>query len=318
MPRFPRLFAAALMCLCALAQAQPYPSKPVKVIIPFTAGTSIDVVGRIVLDEVRKRTSLVSVVEYKPGALGAIGTDLVAKAPADGYTITVSSSATHSSGPQLAKSVPFDAVRDFTHLASLVNFDLILVVNADSSIRSVKDLVAAAKADPKRSSYGYGSATSRIGGSAVAKALGIQPEGIPYKGQPNALADLLSNQIQYFVADTGLLSAQIKAGKLRALGVLSNKRSTMFPDVPTLPEQDVRVELPGWVGLAGPANMPADVIAWWQKQTADALAAPETQQRLRALGFEPLQLSSPQFAQFVRTQYGVWGGHIKDAGITPE
>jgi len=315
---FSSLAAAACLLAGAATAQQAYPNKPVKVVVPFAAGTSIDVVARIVLDEMRRTTGIVSVVDYRPGALGTIGMAAVAKSPPDGYTVTPASSATHSSGPQLVKNTPYDPVKDFTHLTPLVKFDLLLVVNASSNIQSIHDLVALAKSDPKAINYGYGSATSQVGASAVARALGMSAQGVPYKGQPLALNDLLASQVQFMVADTGVLYAQIKAGKLRPLGVLSDKRSSVVPDVPTLSEQGVKVELQGWVGFAGPANMPREVVAWWERYVASALDSPDVAQRLRTLGFEPMHMPGAAFNQYVASQLSTWSRHIKEAGIQPE
>lgn len=314
-------FIPLLVCAVSLlfgtpALAQQYPGKPIKFIVTFSAGSSIDTLSRVVLDEVHRKTGAVVIVEYKPGALGVIGMDYVAKAAPDGYTLMASSSATHSSGPQLARSTPYDALKDFTHLTAIDRFDLVLVTNAASGIKTVDQLIAEAR--KKKLNYGYGSATGQVGASAVSRAMGAETEGIPYKGQPLAVTDLIGGHLNFVMSDVPSVAPHVKAGKLNALGISSDRRSTILPDVPTLNERGVKVELVGWVGFAGPAGLPEEVRAWWAKNVGEALANPAVIEKYRGLGVEPFSLSGEPFQQFVQQQYAVWGRHIKEAGITPQ
>lgn len=302
-------------CLCF---AQPYPSKPVHFIVGFAAGSSIENLTRLLLDDISKRTGAVFVVEQRPGALGIIGMNAVAKAPPDGYTLMPSSSATHSSAPQLTKVATADPVKDFTHLGAIDRFHLMVVVNAGSGIKTVEELVEEAR--KKHLNYGYGSATGQVGGSAFVRAAGIDSRvtGVPYKSQPLALTDLLGNQVQFAASDLPSVDALIRNGKLTGLAVTGDKRSALFPDVPTLTERGIKAELIGWVGIAGPAGLPEEVRAWWQRNISTTLSKPAIVEELKTRGVEPYLLFGPAFEKFIADQYQVWGRHIRDAGLKPE
>ena len=313
-----RQTAAALagLALAGGACAQAYPAKPVRFIVPFATGASIELMTRVIVEEIGKRTGTVFIVESRPGALGAIGMDAVAKAAPDGYTLMPSSSATHSSGPQLTKNPMPDPVKAYTHLAAVDRFDLMLVVNAASGIKTAGELVEAGKRKPMV--FGYGSATGQVGASAFLRAAGLEATGAAYKSQPLAVNDLLGGHIDFVTSDIPSVSAHIRAGKLNGLGVSSDRRSTLFPDIPTLGERGIKVELIGWVGLSGPAGLPEEVRNWWHKNIALALADPGVIEKYRQMGVEPFLLSGAPFEKFVAEQYQVWGRHIREAGIKPE
>ena len=258
-------------------------------------------------------------MEYKPGALGQIGTDFTAKAPPDGYTVMVSSSATHSSGAQLAKNLPYDPIRDFTHIGRLSRFDVALVVSPQQGFKTAGDLVAQARRQPGKISYGYGSGTGRVVAAAFARAAGIDVLAVPYKGQPPALTDLMGGQITFVTADVAVIMPFVKSGRLDAIGIASSKRSALLPNVPTLTEVGIRdVELAGWAGISGPANMAREAVTWWSTQMNRVLASKEHIERLHGLSLEGEPNSIEEFNQFVRAQYQIWGQRIRDAGIPPE
>ncbi len=301
------------------ASAQDYPAKPIRFVVPFPAGSGIDTMSRIMLDEIRKNSNATIVVEYKPGALGQIGTDFTAKAAPDGYTVMVSSSATHSSGPHLAKAPLYDALRDFTHIGRLSRFDVAMVVNPQQGYKSAQDLIADARRRPGKLSFGYGSGTAQVAAATFNRAAGIDVLGVPYKGQPPALTDLLGGQINFVMADLAVIMAQVKAGKLDAVAIASPRRSTFLPNVPTVGEIGLRnAELAGWTGFSGPANMNKDALAWWSTQMNRALASRELIERLNAISVEAEPNSIDEFNLYVRAQHQVWGQRIRDAGITPE
>ena len=312
--------AGALTCTApSVALAQEYPARPIRFIVAFPAGSGIDTMARVMLDDIRKATNANFVVEYKPGALGQIGTDFTAKAAPDGYTVMVSSSATHSSGAQLAKSVPYDALRDFTHIGRISRFDVALVVSPQQGFKTAADLVAEARRRPGKLSYGYGSGTGRVVAATFARSAGIDVLAVPYKGQPPALTDLIGGQINFVTADLAVIMPFVKSGRLDAIGIAAAKRSALLPNVPTLTEAGIRdVELSGWAGIAGPANMPREAVAWWSTQMNRVLASKEHVERLHALSLEGEPNSVDEFNQFVRSQYQVWGQRIRDAGIPLE
>ena len=316
-------FACAICAIAALAwssaSAQEYPSRPIRFVVAFPAGSGIDTMSRVMLDDIRRASNATFVIEYKPGALGQIGTDFTAKAAPDGYTVMVSSSATHSSGAQLAKNLPYDPIRDFTHIGRLSRFDVALVVSPQQGFKSAADLVAQARRQPGKISYGYGSGTGRVVAAAFARSAGIDVLAVPYKGQPPALTDLMGGQINFVTADLAVIMPFVKSARLDAIGIASSKRSALLPNVPTLTEAGIRdVELAGWAGVSGPANMARDAVAWWSTQMNRVLASKEHLDRLHALSLEGEPNSIEEFNQFVRAQHQVWGQRIRDAGILPE
>jgi tripartite-type tricarboxylate transporter receptor subunit TctC len=311
--------AAIAAVLPGVAGAQAYPDKPIRFVVAFPPGSGIDTVSRLTLEEVRKASGATIVVDNRPGALGQIGTDATAKSAPDGYTVMASSSATHSSGPQLAKKLPYDAIKDFTHVGLIVTFNVALLVRPGQAIANVAELIAEAKRRPDALTFGYGSATAQVTASAFNRSGGIRLRGVPYKGQPAALNDLLGGQIDYVMVDLGAGGPHLKSGKLVALGIAAPKRSALLPSVPTFTELGFKdVELQGWVGVAGPAGMRRDAVEWWSRQLGQALARKELVERLQAVGFEPEALSGEPFNAMVRAQFETWGAHIRAAGIEPE
>lgn len=312
--------AALLASAGAAAQAYPAPGKTIRFVIGFPAGSTIDNVSRVVLDNIRTRTGAVILVDNKPGALGVLGVETVVKSPADGYTMMPASSATHSSGPYLSKAAQrFDAIDGFTHVGRAVRFDIVVVTNPAQGYTTANALIAAAKAKPNAVSYGYGSGTGQVSAAAFSRAAGVQALGVPYKGQPPALTDLIGGQINFVAADLGAVLAQVRAKNITAIALTSDKRSTILPDVPTAKELGLSgLNLTGWIGIAGPAKLPPDVVQWWTTQLNTAMAAAEVQERLRNMGIEPDLLTGEPFQRFVKEQHEAWGKQIRDAGIQPE
>ncbi|MBV6306537.1 tripartite tricarboxylate transporter substrate binding protein [Candidimonas humi] len=312
----------ALSCLPAIAAtaAYPDPAKPIQFVVGFPAGSTIDNVSRLLLDNIRKRTGATIVVENKPGALGVIGLGQVAHAAPDGYTMMPSSSATNSSGPYLSKAFQrYDTVHGFTHVARVVRFDVAVVTNAAKQYSTAQALIGAAKAKPGALSSGYGSGTGRVAAAAFSRAAGINVVAVPYKGQPAAITDLLGGRIDFVAADLGSVLPQIHAKKLDAVALVADKRSTILPDVPTGKELGLAdLNLVGWIGVSGPAKLPDPVVSWWAKQLKLAMADPDIGKRLLAIGMEPDVLTGPPLQDFVASQYKSWGTEIKNAGIKPE
>ena len=316
------LAGAALAAACTAAVGQTYPEagKPIRFVIGFPAGSTIDNVSRILLDDIRTRTGALLVIENKPGALGTIGLDAVTKAPADGYTLMPSSSATHSSGPFLSKAAQkIDPLAGFSHVARVVRFDIVVVGSPGQGHTKASDLITAAKAKPNTMAYGYGSGTGQVAGASFSRAAGIDVLGVSYKGQPPALTDLIGGQVSYVAADLGAVLPLVRASKLSPLVLASSKRSTILPDVPTARELGLTgLDLTGWIGVAGPAQMPAPVVEWWMSQLTTSMSSTQVQDKLRTMGMEPDLLAGEKFQQFVRAQVDIWGKQIRAAGIQAE
>ncbi|HYP82599.1 tripartite tricarboxylate transporter substrate binding protein [Variovorax sp.] len=317
---FITLAAAAALAAAPLASAQDYPAKPIRFVVGFPAGSSIDTVSRVVLDDIRERTGATIVVENRPGALGALGIENVQRAAADGYTLMPSSSATHSSGPGLSVALQrLDPVKALTHVGRVARFDIAVVTRAAGSYGTARALVDAAKAKPDALTYGYGSGTGQVSSAAFSSATGIQVRPIPYKGQPAAITDMLGGQIDFVSSDLGAVLPFVRQGSLKAIALLAERRSSMLPDVPTVGELGFKpVELSGWLGIDGPANLPPEVTAWWTAQLKTSLADKNVQEKMRSLGMEAWPLAGSEFGQFVDAQQALWGAHVRDAGIKPE
>jgi tripartite-type tricarboxylate transporter receptor subunit TctC len=314
------LVAGVSLFAAACAVAQPYPNKPIRFIIGFPAGSSIDVVSRIVLDDVRVRTGATLVIENRPGALGALGLEAVTRAAPDGYTLMPSSSATHSSGPNLSRALQkLEPVGGLTHVARVARFDIAVVIASSGPHKNAKGLIDAAKAKADGLTYGFGSGTGQVSSAAFSHAAGIKVRPIPYKGQPAAVTDLLGGQIDFVSSDLGAVLGFLKQGTLTAVALLAERRSPLLPDVPTAREAGLPpVVLGGWIGIDGPAKLPAEVTSWWSEQLRITLAAPPVQEKLRTIGMEPAPLAGADFVRFVETEQERWGTHVRNAGIQPE
>lgn len=311
------LFALAVL-LPALAAAQSdYPSRPVRLVVPFPPGGSTDVVARLLAAKFDQALGQPVVVENRPGAGATLGTELVAKAPADGYTLIVTALPSIVTGPLTNRNVRYDPLRDLTHIAMIGSFPNALVVRADSPIHSVAELVAYAKANPGKLFYGSagpGSAGHLTGELLKLKA-GIDIVHIPYKGAAPAFADLLSGQLG---ADfDGMINAvnQARAGRIRLLAVSSERRLASHPDLPTLQETVPGVAGDSWFGLAGPAGLPPAIAKRLEDETVHALAAADVRGRLEETGMTVTGLRGPQFLAFIRTDIEKWTPVVKAAKL---
>lgn len=304
----------------ASAAVYPDPAKPIQFVVGFPAGSTIDNVSRVLLDNIRKRTGATIVVENKPGALGVIGMGIVAHAAADGYTMMPSSSATNSSGPYLSRAFQrYDAVKGFTHIGRVVRFDVVVVTSAARNYGSAKILIGTGKARPGTLTSGYGSGTGRVAAAAFSRAAGINVVAVPYKGQPAAITDLLGGRIDFVAADLGSVLPQIHAKTLNAIALVANQRSTILPNVPTAGELGLAsLNLIGWIGISGPPKLPDYVVKWWTRQLQLAMADDKVAQRLRTMGMEPDVLTGQAFQDFVVSQHTTWGEQTQSAGIQPE
>jgi tripartite-type tricarboxylate transporter receptor subunit TctC len=276
--------AAALACTLAPAWAQAYPNKPVRVIIPFPPGGTLDFIGRTLAQKMSEQTGQTFVIENKPGGNGFIGADAVAKAPADGYTLLFNAS-TFVTGPMVVKSAPYDVNRDFTPVVLVAQAPLAVSVNNDLPVKDVASLMAHAKANPGKLNFAIGSTGSagHLSTELLKRAGGIELTIVPYKGTAPAFQDLVGGQIQGFVDP--LLGAMNfhKAGKLRIVAVTSKTRVPTLPDVPTVGEAVPGYEFYSWYGLWGPAKMPADITAKLNAEANKALAG-DMRDKLVALG----------------------------------
>ncbi len=312
------LLAAALMTTPMGLSAQGYPDKPVRIIVPFSAGSGGDTVARVVADELRKSLGGTFIVDNKPGASGQIGTDLAAKAPPDGYTLLQTSSAQNSAGPWLVKQLSYDPIKDFVHIARIITVPFLLVVHTDVPAKTVKEFIAYARQNPGLA-YGHGSSTSQVASATFSSLAGIKTMNVPYKSQPPAVTDLVGGQVRFMMADLSVVGSQVQAGKLRALAITSRNRSPQFPDVPTLAEQGMTdFDLAVWVGIGAPAGTPVDIVTKLSAEILKMGRRDDVRQRFQTVGFDLVPNTIPDHAVFLQEQLDAWGRRIKDAGLRAE
>jgi tripartite-type tricarboxylate transporter receptor subunit TctC len=310
-----------LLALAALnASAQGWPAKPLRAIVPVGAGSSTDIVHRIVLEQLAEQLGQPIVVENRLGAGGVIGATAVAKAAPDGYTLLANGSG-HTIAPALYKNLPYDPVRDFAAVAALGSSPAVLVVSPASGFKTAADLVAAAKARPNAlnfSSVGIGSAT-HLSAERFVAATGVQAIHIPFKGGAEAMTEVLAGRVDFFFGPIALVLPQIRDGKLVALALNGARRSATLPDIPTLAEAGVRdAEYPIWFGLFAPAGTPRDVVERLNRETLKALQSPKVRDRLVGLGVDAMPLSADEFAAHVDREVGLNAGLARKAGLKAE
>ena len=321
---FPRrhvlaLAACALAAAAAPALAQDYPSKPITFVVPFAAGSATDQLARALGQAVTTATKQAVVVENKGGASGMIAAQQVARSAADGYTVLITTNTTHAANQHLYKKLPYDAVKDFAPVAGLGKGGQVLVVRADAPYKNVGDLLAAAKKQPGKLSFGSGSSSSRVAGEMLKQLAGVDLMHVPYKSNPLAITDLLGGQIDLMITDTSTGVPQVKSGKLRALGYSTTKRSPQLPEVPTLEEAGVKgYDMGYWFAAYAPAGTPEAVVARLNRLLSDAVHSAGAKSFFEMSGSEGWTATSQELAAFQAGETQKWGQVIKAAGIQPE
>lgn len=308
--------AAALALLPCAAQAQDFPSRPVKLVVPFGPGTTTDIIGRVVGEALAKPLGQPVVVENKAGAGGNIGSDLVAKSPADGYTLLMGTVGTHAINPGLYRKMPYDAMKDFAPLAFAGYTPTLLVVAANSPLKTLKDLQAQAAKPGGVSFASAGNGTSgHLAGELLKARIGGDLMHVPYKEGGLAMSDVMAGQVQFMFYHPAAVLPQMKAGKLRALGASSAKRSSAASDVPTLMEQGVNdFDLVAWFMLYAPAATPAPVLAKLRDAANQALANPDVVAKLGAQGLELRSMKPEELTAFGRNEITKWSELVKRSG----
>ena len=327
MQRRPALARLAALALAAgpiaspgLRAQEPYPSKPVRIVIGFGPGSGTDILTRMLAEEFRGLLGQPFVVENRPGAAAQIAATQVAKAAPDGYTLFLTSNTSHSVNPHVFKTLPYDPIKDFTPIGGTAYFPFVLAVNASLPVRTPQEFVAYARANRGKLNYAYGTPTVQIPAEALNRLLDLQATGVAYKSSPNALTDVIGGQAQFLVVDLASARAHFQSGKLRPLAVTTSRRTALAPELPTIEEtlglKDF--DLAAWTGLFGPAGLPKDVVDKLSSTLMQVLAKPAVRDRITAAGAEPTPSDAATFGQFVRRQLDVWGRKVADAGIKPE
>ncbi len=300
----------------AMAQGS---ARPIRLIVPYAAGGPIDVTARVLAERVQPVLGPV-VIDNRPGAGGNLGADLVAKAAPDGLTIGIAAVATHAINPWLFARMPYDAARDFAPITQMLRVPNVLVMNAETadrlSIRTLSDLIAYARANPGRLNYGSGGngSAGHLAGEMFKRDAGIFAVHIPYNGGNPAQLALLSGQVDFNIDNLATAAANIRSGKLRALGVTTLQRSPALPDVPAINETLKGFSIDTWWGLVAPAATPREVLERLNKAFTDALRAAETRQRFAQLLAEPVPTSPEQFGEFMKAELAKYQTVVKASG----
>jgi len=301
----------------ALVAAQPWPSKPVKIVVPFPAGGATDVVARLLGQKLGEAWGQPVVIENRSGAGGNIGAEAVAKSPADGYTLLMTSGSIVTANQYIYKALPFDPVRDFVPITNVASGPQVIVVPPDASTKDLREFIAYAKENPKKvnlGSAGVGTQT-HLAAENFAYSAGIDFTHVPYKGESLAMTDLMGGQIQVVTPNLGAAINLIKEGKMRALAVTSRERSPQLPDVPAAAEFVPGFENAGWFGLMAPAGTPREVIDRVQRDSAKALLTDDFRATLAKQGMVPVANTPAEFAAAIREESSRWAKVIKERGL---
>ncbi|HYD57634.1 MAG TPA: tripartite tricarboxylate transporter substrate binding protein [Burkholderiales bacterium] len=308
---------ASVLCLLTQTAGAQYPNRPVKLVVPFPPAGATDVVGRLIATKLGERLGQGVVVDNKPGAGGTIGSDLVAKSPADGYTLLIATSSTHSIGPVLQK-LPYDPIKDFAPITHVANVPNVLVVSPTLPVQSVKELVALAKAKPGQlnfASSGVGTIV-HLNGELFKMISGTDIVHVPYKGTALSIPDVASGNIAMLFDSLASVMPHIKSGKVRPIAVNAAKRQALLPEIPTLSEAGMpQFDRYTWFGLFAPAGTPPEIVARVQREVVAALQAPDLLERFAGVGAEPVGSTPAEFVERIRSDATRWAQVIRAANV---
>ncbi|HET7672416.1 MAG TPA: tripartite tricarboxylate transporter substrate-binding protein [Burkholderiales bacterium] len=307
-----------LAAFAVTAQAQNYPTRPVKLVVPFPAGSATDQVARVVGGELQQALGQPFVVENKAGAQGAIAAAEVAKAAPDGYTLMLTTNTPQAANVSLFKKLSYDPVKDFTPITRYGTTSFMLMVRPDFPAKNLKEFIAHARSQPGKLSAGYGSAGSQVS-VAMLKALGkLDIVEVPYKGIPQTITDTMGGSLQLTFVDMANALAQQKGGKLRGLGVTNARRSSLAPDMPAIAEELPGYEIIAWFALVAPAKLPDALVQRLHDANTKALAKPEVKDRFATLGTDVAPMNPAELGKFIQAEVANWSKLVKLANIQPE
>ena len=309
--------ALLLCCLSPLSQAQDFPHKPLRLIVPYPAGGATDMMARLLAQKLTESLKQPVVVDNKPGAGGNIGVDLVAKAPADGYTLGISATNSFAINPHLTKNLPYDALKDLTQVSMIGVIPNVIVVGSEVPVRSIAELVALAKKQPLAfASPGQGTSL-HLAGEMLNEAAGISMTHIPYKGDVPAIQDVIGGRVPVMTSNLATVLPHIRSGRLRALAVTTAKRAAQLPEVPTMLEAGYKdFDISVWFTLFTAAGVPRETLEILNRETVRALNAPEVRQRLAEANIEAAPTSLEQIRAYVLKENERWGRIVKKTGVT--
>ena len=314
-----RSLVAGAVLLSLAAHADTYPSKPITFIVPFGPGSGTDTITRVVAHHLGASLKQSVVVEDRPGANGALAALYVARSAPDGYTLFMSTNSPHSAAPFLMKNVGYDPLRDFAAVTRMGSFTQVLCIHPDIPAKSVKELIAYAKANPGTLSFASGNTSGVVAGETLKHWAELDMLHVPYKSVPPALTDVLAGRVSMMFADLTTVLPHVRAGTLRALAVTRLKRSTLIPELPTLDEAGVKgFDMDSWAAIFAPAGTPSNIITLLSVELRKIIDSPDVKANLANAGFETFSSSPKELEDFATEQLGKWGKMIKDAGIQPE
>ncbi|MBX9774465.1 MAG: tripartite tricarboxylate transporter substrate binding protein [Xanthobacteraceae bacterium] len=309
------LAAVIAASVAAQAQTQPYPNRPIKIVVPLTAGSPVDVVGRLVGNHLSAALRQPVIVENRPGAGATIGAKSVAAADPDGYTL-LHTAANHVIAPSAFKNLTYDPLKDFAPIGATATMPFLLVVTPNLPIRTVPELIAYSKANPGKLNWGYGLGTSpHLIGELFKRMAKADIASIPYKGGANAVTDILAGQIHMNIGTTATLTPLVKAGKLRAIAVIGEGRYAELPDIPTIEESGIPLTFTFWSGLLAPAATPPDVVQKLSTTLNEVLAYPELKASMAKLGLLPKPGTPQQFGTFLAAERKAWAEAVDVTGV---
>src|SRR3954462_8413064 len=309
---------ALLIALAASAHAQTYPTKPVKLVAPFPAGSATDQVARLAGSQLQEALGQPFVIENKAGAQGSIAAAEVAKAAPDGYTLMLTTNTPQAANVSLFKKLNYDPVKDFTPITRYGTTSFMLMVRPDFPANDLKAFIAHARSQPGKLSAGYGSAGSQVS-VAMLKSLGkLDIVEVPYKGIPQTITDTMGGSLQLTFVDMANAQAQVKGGKLRGLGVTSSKRSALAPDLPAIAEELSGYEIIAWFALVGPAKLPESIVQRLHDANMRALEKSEVKDKFALVGTDVAPMAPAELGRFIQSEVAHWAKLVKLAGIEPE
>ena len=316
MTQFIRFAAAAIAMAMTSTVAAQFPVKPIKVVVSFPAGSATDTLTRVVAQPLSKSLGQPVIIENRPGADGAIGALQVVKAPPDGYTLLMGVSANLSALPALRKQPPYDPIRDFTPISLIGHYSFFVLVNPQTGINSLAELISYAKANPGKLAYATGNGTGVVGTAQIKSLAGIDMLHVPYKGEPAAVTDLISGRVNMMIGTPTTTLAFIREGKLRALATTNRTRISLAPEIPTMAEAG----MPGYsmdtfAALVGPADLPKEIVDLLSREVAAAIKLPEVREAFDRQAFRYASSTPEQAAAHIRSQLEVWGKIINESGI---
>src|SRR4051812_15364277 len=307
-----------LVLFCSAALAQPYPTKVVKLVVPFPAGSATDQIARLAGAELQEALGQPFVVENKAGAQGSIAAAEVAKAVPDGYTLMLTTNTPQAANVSLFKKLSYDPVKDFTPITRYGTTSFMLMVRPDFPAKDLKGFIAHVRSQPGKLSGGYGSSGSQVS-LAMLKQLGkLDIVEVPYKGIPQTITDTMGGSLQLTFVDMANAQAQVKGGKLRGLGVTSGKRSTIAPDMPAIAEELPGYEIIAWFALVAPAKLPEAIVQRLHEANMKAMAKPEVKEKFALVGTDVAPMNPAELGRFIQSEVAHWAQLVKLANIQPE